>query len=177
MDHYCAKKEKNKTLGAFGQQRSHSRSLTLFFFPLLPSGHTVVIDRLTRAEWFLSPPRSKTLPVCSLMQKGKEGEKIRNRKKDSQHLHWLSFCNTMTLTLLCRNKRKSFVQIELFQKKKATYLLSATWAKLLVFAPLLAFFLCLCVFWLDIEDINIPYKPLLINLIEQQLWMRKSCFF
>lgn len=38
-----------------------------------------------------------------------------------------------------------------------------------VFAPFLAFFLCLCVFWLDIEDINIPYKPLLINLIEQQL--------
>lgn len=32
MDHYCAKKEKNKTLGAFGQQRSHSRSLTLGVF-------------------------------------------------------------------------------------------------------------------------------------------------
>lgn len=62
----------------------------------LPRGYTVVIDQLTRAEWFLSPRGAKH-SLCALLY---SREKKRKIEKDTQCLRWLSFCNTFDLNTM-----------------------------------------------------------------------------
>lgn len=62
------RKEENKTVRAFGRQRSHSESHILW----RACSYTVVIDSLTRAEWFLSPLRNETFSVLFVPREEKK---------------------------------------------------------------------------------------------------------
>lgn len=78
------KKEKNKTLGAFGQQRSHNQSLTLFF--CLQATQLSLTGSQEQSDF--CPPEERNTPCVLSYVEGKK------RKKNRKRHPVLSFCNT-----------------------------------------------------------------------------------
>lgn len=101
------KKRKTKHWEHLGSREAAAgASHWVFFSCFLPSGHTVVIDRLTRAEWFLFPPEEQNTACVLSYAEGKTREKkIRDRKKTASTS---TGCLSLKLSPkhCCRNKRK-----------------------------------------------------------------------
>lgn len=103
----CKRREKQNIGSIWAAEKPQPEPHTGFFFScFLPSGHTVVIDRLTRAEWFLFPPEEQNTACVLSYAEGKTREKkIRDRKKTASTS---TGCLSLKLSPkhCCRNKRK-----------------------------------------------------------------------